>query len=210
MSPRVRIAEKFKTLSTEQLVAMAGAIINGLTGNPAFPDLPVDLKTVQTAIDDVIAALAVQPHEGVTAMAEKKNKQEALIALLRRLKHYVEDNCGNDLAAVLSSGFQAAAGTRTRAPLAIPSILKVAFGNSRELVLRVPHVTRARCYEVRAAAMSAGSIPGDWQPAGLFTNSRSMTVAGLIPGTMYLFQVRAIGGSTGHSDWSTGASRMCV
>ena len=63
MSPRVRIAEKFKTLSTEQLVAMAGAIINGLTGNPAFPDLPVDLKTVQAAIDNLIAALAVQPPE---------------------------------------------------------------------------------------------------------------------------------------------------
>jgi hypothetical protein len=39
------------------------------------------------------------------APAEKRNKQEALITILRKLKHYVEDNCGNDAAVLLSSGY---------------------------------------------------------------------------------------------------------
>jgi hypothetical protein len=37
-----------------------------------------------------------------------------------------------------------------------------------------------------------------------------MTISGLTPGTTYVFQVRAIGGSTRYSDWSNPVSRMCV
>ena len=36
MSQRVRIADRFKTQSAEQLVTMAGAIITGLTNAPLF------------------------------------------------------------------------------------------------------------------------------------------------------------------------------
>jgi hypothetical protein len=189
---------------------MAGAVITGLTNNPAFPAPTVDLKAVQAAADDLNAALAAQPHGGTAATAEKNNKQEALIALLRKLKHYVEDNCRNDLAVLLSSGFQAAVTTHDRSPLANPSILSVDFGNSTELVLKFTPIARAKCYEVWSAAVGAGNVPGPWQTAGLFTNSRSMTMAGLVPGTTYVFQVRAVGGSTGYSDWSNPVSRMCA
>ena len=92
MSQRVRIADRFKTQSAEQLVTMAGAVITGLTNNPAFSAPTVDLKAAQAAADDLNAALAAQPHGGTAATAEKNNKQEALIAVLRKLKHYVEDN----------------------------------------------------------------------------------------------------------------------
>ena len=208
MFPQIRIADGLQ--SAERLITTAGAIINGLTGNPSFSSPPVDLKTVQAAVDDLNAALAAQPHGGTAATAEKKNKQEALIGLLRRLRHYVEDHCGNDLSVLLSSGFQTAVTTRVRSPLANPSILNVGFGNSTELVLRVTPIAHAKCYEVRSAAVCEGNTPGPWQTAGLFTNSRSMTINGLTPGTTYMFQVRAVGGSTGYSDWSNPTSRMCV
>ena len=35
----VRVADRFKKQSAEQLVTMAGAIITGLTNNPSFPAL---------------------------------------------------------------------------------------------------------------------------------------------------------------------------
>ncbi len=210
MTPRVRIADRFKKQSAEQLITMAGAVIAGLTNNPAFPTPTVDLKAVQAAADDLNAALAAQAHGGMASTAEKNNKQEALIVLLRKLKHYVEDNSGNDLAVLLSSGFQSAATTRNRSPLANPSILAVDLGNSTELAVKVTPITRAKCYEVRMATVGAGNVPGSWQTAGLFTNSKSMTIAGLVPGTTYVFQVRAIGGSTGYSDWSNPVSRMCA
>jgi hypothetical protein len=146
--------------------------------------------------------LAAQAHGGKAATAEKKNKQEDLISIMRKLKHYVEDKCGNDAAVLLTSGFQAAACTRTRSALVSPSILSVDFGNSGELVLKITPIARARCYEVRMAAVGSGNAPGPWQDMGLFTNSQSITIAELIPGTTYVFQVRAVGGSTGYSDWS--------
>ena len=210
MSPHVRIADRLTTQPAEQLVATAATIITGLTQNPAFSSPPVDLKTVQAAVDDLNAAIVAQAHGGPAATAEKYHKQEALIALLRRLRHYVEDHCGNDLSVLLSSGFQAAATTRTRSPLANSSILNVGLGNSTELVLKVTPIAHAKCYEVQSAAVCAGNTPAPWQTAGMFTNSRSMTIDGLTPGTTYTFQVRAIGGSTRYSDWSNPVSRMCA
>ena len=64
MSQRVRIADRFKVQSAEQLVTMAGAVITGLTNNPAFPAPTVDLKAMKAAADDLNAALAAQAHGG--------------------------------------------------------------------------------------------------------------------------------------------------
>ena len=210
MPLRARIADRLVKLSAEQLVTMAGAVITGLTDNPAFPSPTVDLQTLQAAAGDLKTALAAQAHGGVAATAEKKNRQGALIVLLRKLKHYVEDNCGDDEAVLLTSGFQAAASTRNRSPLANPSILGVDHGNSTELLLKVIRIARAKCYEVRSAAVGTGDAAGPWQAAGLFTASRSIRIAGLAPGTTYVFQARAVDGSTGYSDWSNPVSRMCA
>ena len=64
MSYRVRVADRFNKQSAEQLVTMAGAVITGLTNNPAFPTPTVDLKAVQGAAEDLKAALSAQATEG--------------------------------------------------------------------------------------------------------------------------------------------------
>jgi hypothetical protein len=47
---------------------------------------------------------------------------------------------------------------------------------------------------------------GDWMP-GVFTgDSQHVTFEGLMPGTIYTAQVRALGGSTGQSEWSDPSS----
>ena len=206
--PQPQIANKLHKQSAGQLLILAGAVIAGLTNNPAFPNPPVDLKTLQAAADDLNAALVAQVHGGTKATAEKNNRREALIGLLRTLKHYVEDDCGGDVAVLLSSGFPAAA-ARIRSPLANPSILSIDFGNTAELVLKVTRIANAKCYELRMALLGAGNVPGPWETAGVFTVSRSITVPGLVRGKSYMFQVRAIGGSTGYTDWSNPVSHMC-
>jgi Fibronectin type III domain len=208
MSHRISIAGGFGKQTPEQLVMTAGAVISGLTNNPAFPSPTVDLNAVQAAADDLKAAVAAQVHGGTAATAEKNNKQEALIKILFKLKHYVEDNCENDLALLLSSGFQAAAATRDRSPLANPSILGIDRGNSDELMLKVTPIARAKCYEVRSAVAGNGNVAGAWQQAGLFTSSR-ITIANLVPTTTYVFQVRAIG-AAGNTEWSDPVSHMCA
>ncbi len=209
MTPRIRIADRFTKQSADQLVTMAGAIVTGLTDNPAFPAPTVDLKAVQAAADELNVALVARAGGGgTTATAEKRNKQKALISLLRKLKHYAEDNCGNDVAVLLSSGFQAASTTRDYSPLAIPSILSLNLGNRGELLLKISPIARAKCYEVQMAEMGAVNVPGSWKNAGVYTSSR-ITIADLVPGTTYVFQVRAIG-SSGYTDWSNPVSRMCA
>ena len=77
-------------------------------------------------------------------------------------------------------------------------------------MLKVTPIARSKVYEVRMAAAGAGNVPGPWQAAGLYTAARSMTIDGLIPGTTYVFQVRAVGGSNRYTDWSNPVSRMCA
>ena len=52
--------------------------------------------------------------------------------------------------------------------------------------------------------------PGGWVPGGISTKSRSIVMSGLTPGQVYSVQVRAIGGSTGYSDWSDPSSHMVM
>jgi hypothetical protein len=48
------------------------------------------------------------------------------------------------------------------------------------------------------AAVGAGTVPAAWQNAGLFTPSR-ISIADLVPGTTYVFQVRAVGENWGRN-----------
>lgn len=56
----------------------------------------------------------------------------------------------------------------------------------------------------------ATAAGGPWQEAGIYTQARRIVLLGLTPGTIYFTRVRAIGGSTGYSDWSVPASLMCT
>jgi hypothetical protein len=210
MSNRVRVADKMLKQSGEQLTIMAEAVISGLTDNPAFPNPTVALKDLQAAADDLKSALAAQVHGGKAATAEKNNKREVLMNLLRTMKHYVEDNCGKDPAVLLSSGFQVASTNRTSSPLGNSSIVNIDVARSTELALKVTPIPRAKFYEVRMASVNSGGDPGPWQNLALFNKSKRMTIGELTPGTTYAFQVRAVGGSTGYSEWSNSVSRMCL
>ena len=49
-----------------------------------------------------------------------------------------------------------------------------------------------------------------WLPGGISTQARRMEIDGLTSDTTYTVQVRAIGGSTGQSDWSAPQSCMAT
>ena len=50
--------------------------------------------------------------------------------------------------------------------------------------------------------MDENGAPGPFRPAVTRTSSRNIPVDGQIPGKLYAYQGRAIGGLTGFSDWS--------
>jgi chitodextrinase len=86
-----------------------------------------------------------------------------------------------------------------------PGILQVNNEASTQLVVRLQPVDNARAYEVRVSYGANG-----WQAAGVFTQARRVVLTNLTPGTNYNIQARAVGGSTGYSDWSDPISHMAT
>ncbi len=66
-------------------------------------------------------------------------------------------------------------------------------------------VPTAAAYEIRVCYGANG-----WEAAGVFIQARSIIVANRIPGTVYDVPARAIGGSTGYSDWSDPVSNLAM
>ena len=211
MTTHLRVLINFSRATDDSLKVIAITVHQGLTGNPAFPSPIVPLSALETAINAFSDARVAQEQGGTMATAAKKNKRDALVTLLRKLAGYVEDNCDGNLATLLSSGFTAASTSHTQSPLPAPFIIQIFNGNTGQLLVRLREpIANAKCYEFRYAAVGADGSVGPWQNGGLLSNSRALALNGLIPGTKYIIQVRAVGGSTGYSDWSDATSHMSL
>ncbi|MCX7009715.1 MAG: fibronectin type III domain-containing protein [Kiritimatiellaeota bacterium] len=207
----MRVMIGFTTVKDHRLEEIAGAVIAGLTASTAaYPTPPVTPANLHTALTEFTAAVAAQEMGGKAATIDKNTKRDTLIGMLRQLAAYVQMKCNDDLQTLTSSGFEAVVNTHTQAPLAKPEIVNLDNGNSGQLLVRINAVAHAKSIEVRLAVVGAGNVPGPWQSAGLFTDSRALAINGLTPGTTYQVQVRAIGGSTGYSDWSDPSSHMSL
>jgi hypothetical protein len=207
-SKRLRVLLSFTRDPDHQLEELTGAVITGLNGSKFFPNPPVEQAALQAALTDFTGSVAAAAQGGTHATALKHKKRHALVALLRQLALYVQANCNDDLATLLSSGFLAASTTHGQSQLPKPVITTVNHGNSGQLVVKVKAIRNAKTYELRYGAV--GAAPDKLQTIGALTDSRSMPINGLTPGTTYTVQVRALGGSSRYSDWSDPVSHMCM
>lgn len=199
--PIIRTSLSFGSAPDRKLEDAAAAVLANLYGNPAFATPPVpqtELASLLLAFQDALAAMA---QGGTAATAAKNNKRVELIAKLKELAFYVQVESDNDLALLLSSGFQAMSTNRSREPLAAPVIERIVPGQTGELLVTVTAIANARGYEVEVAPVTGETTIGPWGPAGFHSGSRRMSVGGLTRGSTYAFRVRAMGGSTGQSDW---------
>jgi len=207
---QLRVLLNFAGATDHGLEERATAVHGGLYGNPAYPTPPVTQAALLTAITNFSTAIATAEMGGPADTAAKNNLREILIGLLRQLATYVQENHGNNLATLLSSGFEAASTNTASVPLETPSITDIINGNSGQLILRVEAVENARGYNVRYALIGANGAPGPFIGPVFFNSTRRMEVNGLTPGGNYVFEVCALGGSTGQSDWSNPVSHMSL
>jgi hypothetical protein len=214
MSLKVIVKTALNKLSDADALATAGAAIKGVFVDKVIAAAPpFDQAILQTAIDDLNGAITAQAQAGggATVTAVKKKKRDMLNGLLRKLAHYVQTNCNDDVQLVLKSGFQPkAVPVRTQTQLDKTTITGVDNAHTRQLAVTAQKVSRAKLYEVQVAVVGANNTVGPFQSAGFFTKSRSMIVTGLTPGTVYAIQVRALGGTTGSGDWSDPVAHMCM
>jgi hypothetical protein len=202
--PQYRVSLAFAQLPDDSLDEFAGAIIAGVTANAAFPTPPVTVAQL-TTLKAAFAHALTERGQGPVATAAKNNAREALIDALRKDANYVETESNNNLAVLLSSGYQAASTNRAQAPLDKVQIIGVDHSQSGQLKLRIQPVDNAKGFDGRIKNGTA-----DYGPADSFPNSRTIVFKNLTPGTTYTMQVRAVGGSTGMGDWSDPISHMSI
>ena len=123
--------------------------------------------------------------------------------MLKQLAIYVQQAANNDLALLLSTGFEAVSTSRAQYPLAKPVIERIVPGMTGTALVTMSREKVARGCEIRVAEIGADEkAPGEFRAPLFSMSSRNVPVPNLIPGALFAFQGRTVGGSTTYSDWS--------
>jgi hypothetical protein len=168
-----------------------------------FPNLPFDPKTIKGMADDLNVKLVAMPTGGSAERAAKDKAFDALTDALNADANIVENFVGYDLEKLLATGFLPVNNNHTSSPLDDTAIVKLANNGTTQVLLQLAVVRNAKTYQVQTSTDGGKT----WVEACLSTQARRIVLTGLIPGTTYAVRARAIGGSTGASNW-TGASTI--
>jgi hypothetical protein len=205
----IHVSLGFSKLADPAFGDFAVGVHDAMAANAAtFTTPPVTMTALNTQTGDFLSKLAAANQGSVAQTAAKDASRAVLDGSLRTLANYVEgkaQTAANPALVTLAGLQQATTGHTPQTPLAKPAILAILNNMSGQLDLRLGAVSHASAYEVQ---YSTGG--GGWQAGGIFPSTRGVTVTGLTPGTTYTFRVRAIGGSTGASDWSDPTSHMAT
>ena len=205
----IKPIDGFAGVSDADVLSRGTNVQTCMTGNANFPAPPVDLATFKAALE-TFSALIAQALDGSKKVIAEKNKQRVVVVkMLRLLGRYVEFSCKDDMAIFETSGFQAAAATKTTVPPLTEKIRKVEHGaNSGEITVWLKAVPKASSYELRYAVANSGPQM-TWTTMPLSAVKAPILLKGLTPATTYLFQARALVKDT-YTDWSDPISFICT
>lgn len=182
--------------------------LQGLSAHPELFTPPVDVKTYGAEISNYKAAIPAALDGSKTAVAQKNKLRNSAVRMYGLNAKYVENNCNDDMATFLSSGFQPASTTKAPPqPLPTPVIKSVTQGPiSGQLKVTIAPVPKALSLVIRHAPQPAAGAQPVWVEETL-TSKKPVIYSELTPGTIYMFQVKALG-RTGYTDYSDTVSRM--
>ena len=210
VSKSLRARVGFSRFPDGEILFRGRHIYDCMLENKAFPKPPVRLEVFKKQLDDLATAIGMAVHRDRRAIARRTAACVKVLLTMRRLGHYVETTCPDDVSTFVSSGFEHLP-TAYPPPSALPAptVDSIEQGKKGQLLVRITPIGRAaRNYELRYARMDGDDI-GEWKTHH-FTNARiRIPVTGLTPGVTYAFQVRAFG-RLGHTDWSHSLTRMCI
>ena len=199
-----------KTTTDGNALPIFDAVLKGLGAHlDLFPKLPVDLATFEAAVNTYKAAIPAALDGSRSANAQKKKLRKEAIQMYELNGKYVEQACNHDIATFLLSGYQAASTTKTPPePLPTPMIASIVQGPaSGQLKVVIGKLPKAISFWLRHGVVPAGGgPPATWEEQTL-TSRKPVIVTGLTPGTLYAFQVKALG-RLGYTDYSETVTKM--
>lgn len=197
----------FVELPETDIVNFAGGVHDAMAAAAAtFTNPPVTMAALATAKTSLDTAAFAAVKGSVAQTAARDAAHGVLAGLLRTLASYVEGIAQGDQVKIRLAGFQPVAHEHGPSIVLDKPVITAVLNNvTTQLLLRLKAVKNAHSYEVDIAVGD-----GSWQKGTSGTNSRQLTLTGLTPGTLYKIRVRAIGGSTGFSDWSDTVEHMAT
>ena len=206
--PNIRVRIGLRNVSDREILNKGETIYTSMDGNDDYKKSPVDRATLRMTLDQFSADVAARPQGGTRATVQKNITGEKLKSQIRRLGHPIQVVCDDDDERVRKAGFEVAGKNRAQKPLPKAVIVSVDWGLSGELVIRVRAVDNVKGYQVQSSQLINDHTPEPWLD-DMALNSRAIRIRGLVPGTLYAVRVRALGGSTGSSDWSDPVTHRC-
>jgi hypothetical protein len=195
------------------VVAFMGWVITCLTGNAAFPKPPIPLVPpvppdpsqpldMTTRMNNLDLAVKNSVSGGVIQTGAKNAALAAAFEGLDANGFYVQTNARTDLPLFLTSGYQAMSTNRAQSPLDTPSITGIDNDIATQLDVHLSPIANALGYEVQLLIATV------WTTVMFSAQARTITLTGLTTGTVQQVRARALGGSTGQSDWSMPGSSI--
>ena len=204
--PKYRTSREYTRFPDPALSTFAGGVATGLTDNPKAPNPPESPASLLTKRDDFSETIIAASGGGPLQTALKDASRAVLTAALNKDASYVDIITDDDLATLLSTGYQPVSTNRARVVLSSPMILGAMAGPlSGQIKL---HVRGDR--NRKAIQGQIKPLDGEYGPVITFEDSRQIVFKGLVAGTTYVMQLMGIGGSTGQSDWSAPISKLAI
>lgn len=169
-----------------------------------FANLPVAPKDVETLADDLSAKLAATITGGTVETAAKNNAFDALTNALNADANVVEVVAAGNMEVLLGTGYLPVSTNHSSSPLDDTAIASLLNNGTTQALLRLTPVVNAKTYQVQTS-VDGGKT---WVESCISTQARRIVLTNLVPGTMYSVRARAIGGSTGASNWTSPGSIM--
>jgi len=209
-----RVSLAYKSMPAAMVVAFLGWVITCMINNLSFPKPPVPLVPpvppdpnapvdLTTRMNNLDAANKNAVGGGLIQTAAKNAALESAFEGLDANALYVQTIARTNLPMLLSSGYQAVSKNRAQSPLDAPTITGIDNDISTQLDVHLSPISNAVGYEVQICTGT-----GAWTTAMFSTQARNVTLTGLTTGTVYQVRARALGGSTGQSDWSMPGSSI--
>ena len=201
----LRVLRDFYKYPGQQLATFGRNI--GVSLDPVkFPNLLFAPKDITALVDDLSAKLAATITGGTVETAAKNKAFDALASALNADANIVETVVGLDMEALLATGYLPVSAHRGSSPLDDTAIVGLFNNGTTQLLLQLAPVRNAKSYQMQTSADGGKT----WVEAGISTQARRIVLNNLVPGTTYLVRARAIGGSTGASDWTSPGSIMAT